>query len=99
MEAMTTMTIGNLKITCRGITPAKLQELVTLLDSTDNREVGRKARKEEDKGNFGYGIIGAVKKAIQDRNRANQTTTNTKAAREDAMLRTRDSDGKATARK
>ncbi len=93
------MKINRLEITYFGTVPANLQELVVLLDSTDNREVGQKARKEEDKGNFNYGVISAVKKAIQNRNKLNQTTTNTKAAREDAMLRTRNSDGRATARK
>ncbi len=94
-----TMRVGNLEITYFGTMPENVQELVALLDSTDNREVGRKTRQQENKGEFSYGIIAAVKKAIQDRNKASQTTTSTKAAREDRMLRTRDSDGKATARK
>ncbi len=79
--------------------PKNLRELVTRLDSTDNRVVGKLARKEEDKGDFKAGIINVVKKAIQGRNSANQTIVTSATSREDLMLRTRDSTGKATARR
>jgi hypothetical protein len=92
-------TANGLEITYFGTIPVNLEELVSRLESTDNRVVGRKARQQEDLGDFNYGIIGAVKEAIQARNRSIQTTGSTKSAREDMMLRTRDSSGKATARK
>lgn len=98
-EKMKTRTASGLKITYFGTIPANLEELVNRLESFDNREVGRKARQQEDKGDFTCGIIQAVKKALQGRNKANQTVTDPKAAREDRLLRTRDSSGKATARK
>ncbi len=94
-----TVTIDGLKITYGGTMPKNLRELVTRLDSTDNRVVGKLARKEEDKGDFKAGIINVVKKAIQGRNSANQTIVTSATSREDLMLRTRDSTGKATARR
>ncbi len=82
------------------LTPANVQELITLIDDTDNRVVARKARKAEDTTEFKPGLIQAVKKAIQQRNKANGYVSRPASeGRMDTLLRTRDSNGKATARK
>ena len=52
--------------------PGNLEELVNRLYHTDNRKVGRLARKEEDRGEFSFGLIKIVKEAIQKSNRLNQ---------------------------
>jgi len=78
--------------------PENINELIERMYDKDNKKVGRLAKKEEEKEEFKTGLITAAKKAIQIRNKADQTTTDTKAAREDRLLRVRDSNGKATAR-
>jgi len=52
--------------------PENLEELISRLYDTDNRKVGRLARKEEDRGEFSFGLIKIVKETIQQRNRLNQ---------------------------
>ena len=52
--------------------PDNLEELIERLYDTDNRKVGRLARKEEDRGEFSFGLIKTVKETIQQRNRLNQ---------------------------
>ena len=52
--------------------PGNLEELIGRLYDTDNRKVGRLARKEEDRGEFNFGLIKTVKETIQKRNRLNQ---------------------------
>ena len=52
--------------------PENLEELIGRLYDTDNRKVGRLARKEEDRGEFSFGLIKTVKETIQKRNRLNQ---------------------------
>lgn len=81
--------------------PANIDELIALLNDADNRKVGRLANKLADAGNSGFsdGLIMAVKNAIQERNRLSGYVGNHVAAREDRILRTRDSSGRAQARK
>jgi hypothetical protein len=79
--------------------PDNVEVLIDRLDDADNRKVGRLARKEEDRGEFSYGLIKAVKEAIQLRNRLDNTTTSAKDARIDRILFTTDSDGRRKSRK
>jgi len=82
------------------LTPDNVQELIDRLDDTDNRAVGRKARKEEDRSEFSPGIIKAVKETIQEYNRANQGAgISAKDARAERILFEKDSSGKRTPRK
>ena len=53
--------------------PENLEELIGRLYDTDNRKVGRLARKEEERGEFSYGLIKVVKEIIQERNKIDQT--------------------------
>jgi len=55
--------------------PDNLEELIERLYDTDNRKVGRLARKEEDRGEFSFGLIKTVKETVQKRNRLNQAPT------------------------
>ena len=67
--------------------PENLEELIGRLYDTDNREVGRLARKEEDRGEFSFGLIKAVKEEIQLYNRMNQGPARShKDARADRIL-------------
>jgi hypothetical protein len=52
--------------------PGNLEELIERLYDTDNRKVGRLARKEEEWGEFSFGLIKAVKETIQQKNRLDQ---------------------------
>jgi len=52
--------------------PDNLEELIGRLYDNDNRKVGRQARKEEDRGEFSFGLIKTVKETIQQRNRLDQ---------------------------
>ena len=52
--------------------PDNLEELIERLYDIDNRKVGRLARKEEDRGEFSFGLIKTVKETIQERNRMDQ---------------------------
>ena len=52
--------------------PENLEELISRLYDTDNRKVSRLARKEEDRGEFSFGLIKVVKEIIQERNRMDQ---------------------------
>ena len=52
--------------------PGNLEELIERLYDTDNRKVGRLARKEEERGEFSFGLIKAVKETIQQKNRLDQ---------------------------
>lgn len=52
--------------------PGNLEELIGRLYDTDNRKVGRLARKEEERGEFSFGLIKAVKETIQQKNRLDQ---------------------------
>ena len=79
--------------------PQNLGDLIERMDSRDNRAVGRAAKHEMNVGEFSDGVINAVKKAIQAINRADQTAGSAKAAREERILRIRDSSGKNTARR
>ncbi|WP_213950385.1 hypothetical protein [Tepidanaerobacter syntrophicus] len=79
--------------------PDNVEVLIERLYDADNRKVGRLARKEEDRGEFSYGLIKAVKEAIQQRNRLDNTTTSTQDARIDRILFTTDSDGRRKSRK
>lgn len=80
-----------------------LDGLIEALDSHDNRKVGKAAMKLIDNGDWRPGPVNAVKKAIKGLNKSTETATeNSKTAREEAredrMLRVRDSEGKAKAR-
>jgi len=79
--------------------PDNVEVLIDRLDDADNRKVGRLARKEEDREEFSYGLIKAVKEAIQQRNRLNTTITSAQDARIDRILFTTDSDGRRKSRK
>lgn len=79
--------------------PQNLGDLIGRMDSRDNWVVGRAAKHEMNVGEFSDGIINAVKKAIQAVNRAEQSTGTASAAREERILRIRDSNGKSTARR
>jgi hypothetical protein len=71
----------------RELIPDNLEELVGRLYNTDNRKVGRLARKEEDRGEFSFGLIKAVKEEIQLYNRMNQGPARShKDARADRIL-------------
>lgn len=76
--------------------PENLDSLIERMDSRDNRAVGRAAKRETE---FSDGIVNAVKKAIQAVNHAEQSTGTASAAREERILRVRDSSGKNTARR
>ena len=52
--------------------PDNVEVLIDRLDDADNRKVGRLARKEEDRGEFNFGLIKTVKETIQQRNRLDQ---------------------------
>lgn len=94
------MIIRNLEIDFpENLIPENVDELIDRLDSIDNREVGRRARKEEDRGEFSYGLIKAVKEAIQLRNRLDGEVSSYKEARENQILQIRFSDGSKKARK
>ena len=90
--------------------PNNVDELIARMDSTDNRVVARKFREEirkfdeaidnGRKPEFSEGLIMAVKKAIQERNRSMVIKTRSAdEVRKDHILRTRNSDGRATARR
>jgi len=49
--------------------PRNIQALINMLYDEDNRKVARNARKAEDMKGFSYGLIQAVKKAIQTYNK------------------------------
>ncbi len=79
--------------------PDNVQELIERLEDTDNRKVGRLARKEEDRGEFSPGLIRAVKEAIQLHNRLNQgASRSAKDARADHVLYEYNSDGRKARR-
>ena len=50
-----------------------MEELIERLYDTDNRKVGRLAGKAEQRGEFSFGLIKAVKETIQQKNRLDQT--------------------------
>ena len=80
------------------LVPKNAQSLIDRMESGDNREVGRRARKEEERGEFSDGFIDAVKRSIQLRNTSN-IGTSTQSGRIDRILNIRDTSGKATSRK
>lgn len=80
--------------------PWNLSELISRLEDSDNRKVGRNARKEEERGEFSWGLIQATKKAIQEYNKANYGTPQSGAeARVGQILTVTNSDGKRQGRK
>jgi len=82
------------------LVPDNVQVLVDRLESADNREVARKAKQEEENGEFSDGLIDAVKKSIQLRNRSNVSSVGaSRIDRIDRILNIRNTDGKATSRK
>lgn len=109
MPDVTPQDVGHLKARKQGIRddidfppqfiPDNVEVLIDRLDSLDNREVGRAARKEESAGEFSSGIIAAVKRVIQERNKAEGPGMSSADARMDRLLRIRDSQGRAQARK
>ena len=80
------------------LVPKNAQVLIDRMESGDNREVGRKARKEEKLGEFSDGFIDAVKRSIQLRNTSN-IGTSTQSGRIDRILNIRDTSGRAVSRK
>lgn len=79
--------------------PENLDVLIGRMDYLDNRMVARAAIYETKEGEFSDGIIAAVKRAITDINKRDLAIIGTAACREDRLLRQRDSDGKAKARR
>jgi len=80
--------------------PANIEILVAELEDSNNRRVGRLASAAIARGEFSIGLIEAVKTAIQNYNRVNQVPSRSAhEIRTEWILQTRDSDGKARARK
>jgi len=81
--------------------PETLEDLIVRLDYLDNRAVALAAAHEIRDQIYSEGLILAVKKAIQGINRRDCLSSVSQAARarEDRLLRLRDSDGRAKARR
>lgn len=83
----------------KNLIPENAIDLVIRMTDKDNRIVARNAKKEMEKGQFTDGLILAVKKAIQEINKAEQDQTNSQEIRIKRILTITDSTGKAKARK
>lgn len=79
--------------------PANIDVLIGRMDYLDNRMVARAAKGEIEDGEFREGLILAIKRAIQAINKRDTSTIQAAQCREDRVLRLRDSDGKARARR